>query len=65
MATHEVRTVTVVIEGGIIQEMDIPAGIRVVVREYDEFDHSLYEPGEIKRDFHGHEYIETVWESEG
>ncbi len=58
---EEVKVVKIVIEGGVIQDIELPAGVKVVVHDYD-VEGGIWEPGEVLRDFHGDEYIESIWE---
>jgi hypothetical protein len=52
------RTVRITMEGGVIQEIQVPNDVRVVVRDYDVDGH---EEG-LKKDENGDPYIETTWE---
>jgi hypothetical protein len=52
------RTVNISIEGGVIQTVECPTGVQVLVRDYD-VDGS--ETG-LAEDETGDEYIESVWE---
>ncbi len=52
-------TVTVTIEGGMVQHVDVPPGVRVVVKDYDvdgcnELD--------LAEDTNGDNYVESIWE---
>jgi hypothetical protein len=49
--------VTVSIEGGVVQEIDCPSGVQVVVRDYD-VDGS---ETDLAEDETGDEYVETIW----
>ena len=53
-----IRTVVVTIEGGVVQHVECPPGVRVVVRDYDvgESDPSL-----LKTDETGQPMAEWVW----
>ena len=53
------RVVHVTVEGGVIQDVQVPDGVKVVVRDYD-IDGE--EPECLQRDEHGDAYIETIWE---
>jgi hypothetical protein len=55
------KTVIITIEGGIIQDMVLPPGIRVMVRDYDT-EGADAEIDNLVVDDKGDEYIETVWE---
>jgi len=52
------KTVTIAVEGGVVQGVDCPAGVQVVVRDYD-VDGS--EP-DLAEDETGDEYLESIWE---
>jgi hypothetical protein len=49
--------VTIRIEGGVVQEVDCPSGVHVVVRDYD-VDGS---ETDLAEDESGDEFIETIW----
>jgi hypothetical protein len=51
------KTVTVSIEGGVVQHIDCPLGVQVIVRDYD-VDGS---ETDLAEDDTGDEYIETIW----
>jgi ferredoxin len=46
-------------EGGVIQDVQAPKGIRVVVRDYDT---DGVETERLQRDEDGNEFIEAIWE---
>jgi hypothetical protein len=52
------KTVTISIEGGVIQSVDCPTGVLVIVRDYD-VDGS---EADLAEDETGDEFIESVWE---
>lgn len=52
------KTVHVTVEGGVIQTIDCPSGIQVVVRDYD-VDGS---ESDLAEDDSGDEYLESTWE---
>ena len=53
------KSITIVVEGGVIQEiLDIPANIQVVVRDYD-----IDGSEELETDGAGDQYVQTVWEA--
>jgi hypothetical protein len=52
------KTVHVTVEGGVIQYVDCPSGVQVLVRDYD-IDGS---EADLAEDETGDEYIESVWE---
>ena len=51
-------TVTVVLEGGVVQDVAVPLGVRVVVRDYD-IDGSEVD---LAEDENGDHYLEAVWD---
>ena len=51
------QTVRITVEGGVIQDVDCPRGVRVVVRDYD-----VDGEDNVHQDENGDEYIEGVWE---
>ena len=51
-------TVTIVVEGGVVQDVALPLGVRVVVRDYD-IDGSEVDLAEDKN---GDRYLEGIWE---
>jgi hypothetical protein len=53
------KTVRIVVEGGVVQEVDCPKGVRVVVRDYDTDD---IDEKDLTKDSEGNHCIETVWE---
>lgn len=52
------KEVIVTIEGGVVSDVEVPSGVRVIVRDYDvmEFDDN------VQIDEAGEEYYETIWE---
>jgi hypothetical protein len=55
------KIVRVTVEGGLVQHVDAPPGVIVIVRDYDT---ENYEPDLVEQDFDGNEYIESTWEPE-
>ena len=53
------KTVRVTVEGGVIQWVEVPEGVTVVVQDYD-VDGS--EDDLLQQDNHGDQYIESTWE---
>jgi hypothetical protein len=51
------KTVTVSIEAGVVQEVDCPSGVQLVVRDYDV---DGTEPN-LAEDDTGDEFVETIW----
>jgi hypothetical protein len=52
------KIVAITVEGGVIQSVDCPAGVQVVIRDYD-IDGS---EADLAEDDSGDEYLESVWE---
>ena len=53
------KIVRITMEGGVIQDIEVPKGMRVVVRDYDT---DGVETERLQRDEGGNEFIEAVWE---
>ncbi len=54
----ERTTVTVTVEGGVVQHVEVPPGVRVVVKDYD-IDGS---ESDLAEDTNGDNYVESIWE---
>jgi hypothetical protein len=52
------KIVRITVEGGIVQHVDVPHGVQVIVRDYDV---DGQEDG-LQQDENGDCYIECVWE---
>jgi len=52
------KTVHVTVEGGVIQDVECPSGVQVVVRDYDVDGAET----DLAEDDSGDEFIESVWE---
>jgi hypothetical protein len=52
------KTVIVTIEGGMVQHVEVPKGVRVIVRDYDTegADADL-----VQKDENGDECFESIW----
>ena len=50
--------VTVVVEGGVVQSVEAPPGVMVLVRDYDVPE---VDPDLVEQDEDGSLYVETVW----
>ena len=64
MAQNRVRgkrtkVVRVTIEGGAVQHVALPKGVKVIVKDYDT---DGVEDRSLKQDENGDKYIETIWE---
>ena len=53
------KTVKITMEGGVIQDIACPEGVRVIVRDYDTDGISA---DELTKDDNGDNCIETIWE---
>ena len=53
------KVVQITIQGGVIQDIDCPEGVQVIVRD---FDTDGVEPSALSRNESGEGYVETVWE---
>jgi hypothetical protein len=53
------KVVTIVVEGGVIQRVVCPNGVRVIVKDYDT---DGTEEDNLQQDEKGEEYIEGIWE---
>ena len=53
------KIVRITMEGGVIQQIACPQGLKVVVKDYDT--DGVEEEG-LKQDENGDDYIETTWE---
>jgi hypothetical protein len=54
------KVVNITIDGGLIQNVELPEGVRVEVRDYDT--EGGIEEGEIETDENGDDYYPTVYE---
>ena len=52
------KTVHVTVEGGVIQDVECPSGVQVLIRDYD-VDGS---ESDLAEDETGDEFIESIWE---
>lgn len=52
-------TVTITVEGGVVQHIDLPPGVRAVVKDYDI---DGCDESDLTEDENGDEYVEGVWE---
>ncbi|MGA2063287.1 MAG: hypothetical protein ABSG67_22685 [Thermoguttaceae bacterium] len=53
------KTVKIVVEGGVVQKVDCPKGVQVIVHDYDV---DGVPEDELTQDDQGDECIETIWE---
>jgi hypothetical protein len=52
------RNVYITVQGGMIQNVEGPADVRVIVRDYDT---DSVSDGSTKKDNDGHAYTEAIW----
>ncbi len=52
------RIVRITVEGGVIQHVECPQGVKAIVRDYDADD---VEDAKLSEDDDGNKYIETIW----
>lgn len=55
------RIVRVTVEGGVVQHVEVPEGVQVIVQDYDV---DRTEADQLTQDEHGDAYIESIWEHE-
>ena len=55
------KTVTITVEGGVVQNVEVPEGVTVVVRDYDV---EGIETDVFQQDRGGDNYIEAIWTHE-
>ncbi len=55
------KIVRVTVEGGVVQYVEVPEDVQVVVRDYD-VDGS--ETDQLEQDENGDQFIESIWEYE-
>ena len=53
------KTVTISLEGGVIQHVDVPPGVRVIVKD---FDVEGCDESDLTENEHGDKFIESIWE---
>lgn len=53
--------VRVTVEGGVVQHVEVPSGVTVVVRDYDV---DSCDEIDLERDANGDRYFEQLWHSE-
>ena len=56
-----VKLVVVTVEGGIVQHVEVPEGVKVVVRDYD---CEGADADMVEADEEGNEFVEAVWGGE-
>ena len=55
------KIVRVTVEGGVVQHVEVPEGMQVVVRDYDVDGTDV---SELEQDENGDHFIESIWEHE-
>ena len=55
------KIVRVTVEGGVVQHVEVPEGVQVVVRDYDV---EGTDGDEREQDENGDHFIESIWEHE-
>ena len=60
MASEPIREVLVIVEHGLVQHVDVPEGVRVVIKDYDINADAEHES--IQNDPDGERYTQQVWD---
>lgn len=55
------KTVQVIVSGGVVQHVEVPDGVSVIVRDYDV---DGVDPALLQQDRRGDSFIEAIWTSE-
>jgi hypothetical protein len=55
------KIVRVTVKGGVVQHVEIPEGVKVIIRDYDV---DCSEDNQLQQDEDGDKYIESIWENE-
>lgn len=55
------KVVRVTVEGGVVQHVEVPEGVQVIVRDYDV---EGTDADELEQDENGDQFIESFWEHE-
>ena len=55
------KIVRVTVEGGVVQHVEVPVGVQVIVRDYDL---DGIEADQLQQDDNGYQFIESIWEHE-
>ena len=55
------KTVKITVEGGVVQNVEVPEGVMVIVRDYDV---DAIETDLLQQDRGGDNYIESIWKPE-
>ena len=52
------KIVTITVEGGVVQHVDCPQGVQVVIKDYDV---EGCDESDLHKDDNGDQYLESVW----
>ncbi len=55
------KIVKITVEGGVVQHVEVPVGVQVVVKDYDV---EGCDEIDVQQDEHGDNYFEAIWEQE-
>jgi hypothetical protein len=55
------KIVRVTVEGGVVQHVEVPEGVQVVIRDYDV---DVADAEQLQHDESGDLFIESIWEHE-
>jgi hypothetical protein len=55
------KTVRLTVEGGVVEHVEVPEGVQVIVRDYDV---DGTEVDQLQQDENGDQFIESIWEHE-
>ena len=55
------KIVRLTVEGGLVQHIELPEGVRVIVKDYDVED---CDEADLEEDANGDHYAESIWEHE-
>ncbi len=55
------KIIRVTVEGGVVQHVEVPEGVQVIVRDYDV---EGTDADELEQDENGDQFIESTWENE-
>jgi hypothetical protein len=56
---QEMKIVRITVEGGVVQHVEVPDGVQVVVKDYDV---DGTEADQLQQDENGDNFIESIWE---
>jgi hypothetical protein len=55
------KVVTVTVDGGVVQHVEVPEGVRAVVRDYDV---DGTDEDQLEQDENGDSFTKSIWEHE-